>query len=302
MLIDLSDRAKLQVSGPDRIRFLNGQLTNDITLLKPGASMHSCALTAKGKLCADLFATALNGSIILDYEPALRESLPERLEKYLVADDVELTDVTGQFVLFHVCETAVSDAILPEATISTSHRFGVEGKDLLVPSPLKNVVVPMLKETLLTADEAERFRIEQGVPRWGAELFQDVIPIEAGLDTSAISYTKGCYLGQEIMSRLRSLGHVNRHLRGVRLSSGPDLQAGDRLVIQDGGKQIANITSACISERLGGWIGLAFVRRGFDQPGTIYPVSRSSFAKASADKSESSGLIGSAEVRSLPFV
>jgi folate-binding protein YgfZ len=163
---------------------------------------------------------------------------------------------------------------------------------LLVPSTLRSVVVPLLKETPVSAEELERFRIERGIPRWGTELSEEVIPGEAGLDERAISYIKGCYLGQEIISRLRSLGHVNRHLLGVRLTSGASLQVGDQLVVEDGGKQIGNITSACFSDRLGGWIGLAFVRRGFDQPGTIYPVSRSA----------TSGLIGSAEVRSLPFV
>jgi tRNA-modifying protein YgfZ len=292
MLIDLSDRAKLLVTGPDRIRFLNGQLTNDIASLKPGFSIYTCALTAKGKLCADLFATSLNDSIILDYEPALQEALPARLEKYLIADVVELEEVTDQFALFHVCETTVPDAILPEATISTSQRFAIDGKDLLVPSTLRSVVMPLLSETPSNAEELERFRIERGIPRWGTELSKEVIPAEAGLEKRAISYTKGCYLGQEIMSRLRSLGHVNRHLCGVRLTSGISLQPGDHLVVGDGGKQIGNITSVCFSDRLGGCIGLAFIRRGFDQPGTIYPVSRSA----------TSGLIGSAEVRSLPFV
>jgi tRNA-modifying protein YgfZ len=292
MLIDLSDRAKLRVTGSDRIRFLNGQLTNDVASLKPGFSIYTCALTAKGKLCADLFATSLNDSIILDYDPALRESLPVRLEKYLVADDVELEEATDQFALFHVYETTMPDAILPEATSSICQRFAVEGKDLLVPSTLRSVVVPLLRETPLNAEESERFRIEQGIPRWGAELSADVIPDEAGLNKRAISYTKGCYLGQETISRLKSLGHVNRHLCGVRLTSGTSLQVGDHLVVGDGDKRIGSITSACIGDRLGGWIGLAFVRRGFDQPGTIYPVFRSA----------TSGLIGSAEVRSLPFV
>ena len=123
-----------------------------------------------------------------------------------------------------------------------------------------------------------------------AELSEEVIPNEAGLDERAISYTKGCYLGQEIIGRIKSLGHVNRHLRGVRLINGSDLRPEDKLAVD--GKQIGTVTSSCLSERLGGWIGLAYLRRGFDQAGAVYSVSHSA----------TSSLIGGVEVRSLPFV
>jgi tRNA-modifying protein YgfZ len=290
MLIDLSDRAKLRVTGPDRIRFLNGQLTNDLTNLKPGFSVYACALSAKGKLCGDLFITPMQDTVLLDYEPVLRDAIPARLEKYLIADEVELEDVTDQFALFHVCDTVLPDTIVPEGTVTTSNRFAVEGKDLLLPATLKNVVLNLLKETPRTDSETEQFRIEQGIPRWAAELSEEVIPNEAGLDERAISYTKGCYLGQEIISRIKSLGHVNRHLRGVRLINGSELQAADKLVQADG-QPIGTVTSACRSARLDGWIGLAFLKRGFDRLGAVYSVSRP----------VTSSLIGSAEVRSLPF-
>ena len=291
MLIDLSDRAKLRVTGPDRIRFLNGQLTNDIANLKPGTSVYTCALSAKGKLCGDLFVTPLRDALLLDYEPALRDSMPPRLEKYLIADEVELEDITEQFALFHVAGVTLPDAILPEGTVTRSNRFAMDGKDLLLPATLKDVAPHLVNEVPLTDSELERFRIEQGIPRWGTELSEEIIPNEAGLDERAISYTKGCYLGQEIISRIKSLGHVNRHLRGVRLIEGSDLKSGDKLIVEDG-KQIGAVTSADRSERFGGWVGLAYLRRGFDQPGTVYSVSRSA----------TSSLIGSVEVRSLPFV
>jgi len=291
MLIDLSDRAKLRVTGPDRIRFLNGQLTNDIANLKPGISVYACALSAKGKLCGDLFVTPLKDALLLDYEPALRDSIPARLEKYLIADEVELEDVTEQFALFHVPDVMLPDAILAEGTVTTSNRFAIEGKDLLLPATLKNVVPKLVSESPLTDSKLEEFRIERGIPRWGTELSEEVIPNEAGLDERAISYTKGCYLGQEIISRIKSLGHVNRHLRGVRLINGFDLRPEDKLAAVDG-KQIGTVKSTCLSEQLGDWIGLAYLRRGFDQPGAVYSVSRSA----------TSSLIGSVEVSSLPFV
>jgi tRNA-modifying protein YgfZ len=291
MLIDLSDRAKLRVTGPDRIRFLNGQLTNDIVNLQPGISVYACALSAKGKLCGDLFVTPLKDALLLDYALALRDSIPARLEKYLIADEVELEDVTEEFALFHLTGVELPDAILPEGTVTISDRFAADGKDLLLQAALKNVVPELINDTPLADSKLEEFRIEQGIPYWGTELSEETIPNEAGLDKRAVSYTKGCYLGQEIISRLKSLGHVNRHLRGIRLTSGSDLQPGDKLAAEDG-KQIGSVTSACKSDRLSSWIGLGYLRRGFDQPGTVYPISRSN----------TSSLIGSVEVRSLPFV
>ena len=291
MFIDLSDRAKLRVTGPDRIRFLNGQLTHDLSRLDPGFSVYACALSAKGKLCGDLFVTPLADAILLDYEPVLRESLAARLEKYLVADEVEIEDVTEQFALFHVCDLVLPDAILPEATIAVNDRFAIAGKDILVPAALNSVVLKLVNEKPLTDSALEQFRIEQGIPRWGFELSEGVIPNEAGLDERAISYTKGCYLGQEIISRIKSLGHVNRHLQGVLLKNEAKLEIGDRL-IAEGGKEIGSVTSACQSDRLHASIGLAYLKRGFDQAGAIYSVLRPA----------TSSLIGSAEVRSLPFV
>ena len=113
MLLDLSDRAKYIVTGNDRLRFLNGQLTNDILGLRPGSAIYACALTAKGKLCADLFVTAAKESLFLDAESVLRESLAARLEKYIIADDVTLEDVTDEFGLFHLMGRESGDAGSP---------------------------------------------------------------------------------------------------------------------------------------------------------------------------------------------
>src|SRR3984957_14182493 len=104
MLIDLSDRAKYRATGKDGARFLNGQLTNDILTLQPGSAIAACALTAKGKLCADLSVAATGEGYYLDAESVLRESLAARLEKYIIADDVTLEDVTDEFGLFHLVD------------------------------------------------------------------------------------------------------------------------------------------------------------------------------------------------------
>jgi tRNA-modifying protein YgfZ len=291
MLIDLSNRAKLRATGSDRVRFLNGQLTNDLREAKPGLTIYACVLTAKGKLCGDLFITPIEDAFLLDCHPALRETLPTRLEKYAIADDVEFSDQTDEFSLFHTLEPTLPEGILPEGIVSRSDRFGLEGYDLLVPATLKNVVPQLLKEPVLTAAELETFRIERGIPEWGHELGEDVIPNEAGLDQRAVNYTKGCYVGQEVISRLKSLGHVNRKLCGIQLIDGSVLTSGDKLV-NDSGQQTGFVTSAAKSPRLDGWIGLAYVKRNFDQPGSRYRL----------QNPDNSDLIGIAELRSLPII
>jgi folate-binding protein YgfZ len=291
MLIDLSNRAKIRVTGADRVRFLNGQLTNDLRDAKSGQTIYACVLTAKGKLCGDLFVTPIEDAFLLDCHPALRETLPARLEKYAIADDVEFSDQTDEFSLFHTLAPKLPDGILPEGIVSRSNRFGLDGFDLLVPVTLKNVVPQLLKEPVLPAAEVETFRIERGIPEWGHELSEDVIPNEAGLDLKAVSYTKGCYVGQEVISRLKSLGHINRKLCGVQLIEGSGLTSGHKLV-NDSGQQTGFVTSAARSEQLDAWIGLAYVKRNFDQPGSRYCL----------QNPDNSDLIGTAELRSLPII
>jgi tRNA-modifying protein YgfZ len=291
MLIDLSDRAKFRVTGGDRVRFLNGQLTNELRDAIPGQAIYACVLTAKGKLCGDLFVTPLEDAFLLDCHPALRETLLTRLEKYAIADEVEFSDQTDELTLFHTLGPEFPKAILPEGTVSRSNRFDAEGHDLLVPVALKNVVTQLLQDKVLEREQVETFRIESGIPEWGHELSEDVIPNEAGLDKRAVSYTKGCYVGQEVISRLKSMGHVNRNLCGVQLISGSTLTAGDKLA-NDSGQRIGTVTSAAKSDRLGGWIGLAYVRRNFVQPGSRYHLQHPN----------NSDLIGTAELRSLPFI
>jgi tRNA-modifying protein YgfZ len=136
----------------------------------------------------------------------------------------------------------------------------------------------------------ENLRIEQGIPRWGNELSENVLPNEAGLETRAISFTKGCYLGQEVISRIKSLGHVNRRLRGLLPVGGVFLESGDKLVgTEEAGKEIGFITSVGRNRALDRAIALGYVRRGFDAPGSILQVRRNNT------------LIGSIEVCSLPF-
>ena len=147
-----------------------------------------------------------------------------------------------------------------------------------------------LKQSPIDAETAENLRIERGIARWGNELSEEVIPNEAGLDKWAINYTKGCYLGQEVISRIKSVGHVNRHLRGLLPAAGIGLEIGDKLFADPGSeKEIGRITSIGRSRRLDRTIALGYVRRGFDATGSTLQVRRNNT------------LIGPIEVRSLPF-
>jgi tRNA-modifying protein YgfZ len=223
------------------------------------------------------------------------------LEKYIIADDVTLEDVTDEFGLFHLMgpESAVAGSQvlaslgLPEeakAFLIASNRFGFAGVDLWFPAGQAALVQEKLKQSPIDSETAENLRIEQGIARWGNELSEGVIPNEAGLDKRAINYTKGCYLGQEVISRIKSVGHVNRHLCGLTPAAGISIDIGDKL-FSDGEskKEIGFITSVGRNRSLDRVIALGYVKRGFDVPGSTLQVRRNNT------------LIGPAEVHSLPF-
>jgi folate-binding protein YgfZ len=283
MVIDLSERAKFQVTGADRLRYLNGQLTNDLRGLAPGHAIYACALTPKGKLAADLYVAADTDAYFIDTDASLRDSLIVRLERYMIADDVSIIDVTEEYRLFHFLEEEPPQ--LAHALLSKNNRFRAPGSDILIPANSADSVLDGFER--LEPGKMEQLRIEQGIPIWGAELSEEVIPAEAGLDETAISFTKGCYLGQEVISRIKSVGHVNRHLRGLRWLDGDPLRSGSQLFASEksSNKAIGIVTSAVSS------IGLGYVRRGFDESKTILK-----FAWPG-----SSDLIGSVEVMTLPF-
>jgi folate-binding protein YgfZ len=292
MLLDLSDRAKFKVTGNDRVRYLNGQLTNDIDRLRRGSAIYACALTAKGKLCADLFVAATGETHYLDAESVLRESLAARLEKYIIADDVTLEDVTDEFGLFHVIDAKTSVSFEGiEVFQNECARFGLPGLDLWFPVGQTTLIRETLNIEPISSEVGENLRIEQGIARWGKELAETVIPNEAGLDKRAISYSKGCYLGQEVISRIKSLGHVNRHLCGLLPFGNIELEPGDKLLgAAEVSKEVGLVTSVGRSRSLGRAIALGYVRRGFDASGSTLQVRRNDT------------LIGSVEVCSLPMI
>lgn len=285
---DLSARVKLRINGSDRLRFLNGQLTNDIRKATDTNAIEACILNAKGKLEGHLFVHAKVDSFVLDADPALQSTLPARLERYIIADDVQIDDVTAQFSIFHVIGTPRSTFSFATHVVSIN-RFGPQGHDIWSEAADHDRLSAELSKEFEFCDEdgVEVLRIEQGIPRWGRELTGDIIPIEANLEQRCIDYDKGCYIGQETISRMKMSGQRNKQLCGLVSLKNIPLGRGMRLIGPEG-KEAGWITSATRSgERE---IALAYLKRGFNSVGS----------RVEATSAEHPAV--PAEVVELPFV
>lgn len=264
-LFDLSSRVKLRAGGADALRFLNGQITNDLRKATVTAAIQALILNAKGKVNANLFVSIDADSFLLDADPELRDDLPLRLEKYIIADDVLIEDVTDRFALFHV--TGETAPVVRSGRIIQANRFGCAGWDIWTERAEQESVHRELSAAFVPCDEgcAEVFRIEGGIPRWGCELTDQIIPTEANLEATSIDYSKGCYIGQEVISRIKMSGQTNKRLCGLISLSDAPLRGEMRLVsADDDQKEIGWITSATRSPRLQKEIALGYVKRGFN--------------------------------------
>ncbi len=268
IFLDLSERAKFRITGADRLRFLNGQITNDLRNASETSAIEACILNAKGKTDAHVYVSASGESFLVDAAADLRETLKVRLERYVIADDVQIEDVTDQLSIFHLLSQTAPN--LRVRRIISAHRFGETGWDIWTERVLYDAVLQQLSPTygLLEHAAAEIARIEHGIPRWGRELTDEIIPIEANLEERAIDYEKGCYIGQEVISRIKMSGQTNKRLRGLISLGNIPLQPGMKLAATSAkGKEAGWITSATRSEKIGKEIALGYVKRGFNDPG-----------------------------------
>jgi folate-binding protein YgfZ len=293
VFLDPSGRTKLWVTGTDRFRFLNGQITNDLRKATEKVAIEACVLNAKGKMSAHIFVSALGECFSVDAEPELRETLRSRLERYVIADDVQIEDVTDQFSLFHVLS---EESPNPEhGRIVSVRRFAERGWDIWSDATRRDAILQQLSSAFgfVNSAAAEVMRIEQGIPRWGRELTEEIIPIEANLEQRTIDYEKGCYIGQEVISRIKMSGQTNKRLCGLISLDDLPFQPGMKLADPStAAKEVGWITSATRSERIGKEIALGYVKRGFNSPGT----------KLDAFSAENSAKRISAEVVPLPFL
>jgi tRNA-modifying protein YgfZ len=272
--VDRSDRAKFLVRGSEAADFLQGQVSNDVEALAPGTGCYATILTAKGKLRTDLRilrgkglgahpaepgASANDDFIWLDTEAIGHAVLRHMLETYSLGRDVSFEDVTGSRALVSLigpAARAALDAQPPEsedAFVEGEHGLYVSthlGVDVIGEPGLELGVEPV------SEDAAECLRIESGRPRLGYDMDAETMPQEAGINERAISFTKGCYVGQETVARLHYRGKPNRHLRGLRLSE--PAERGTEILL--GEKVVGRVASSCISPRFGP-IALALLRR-----------------------------------------
>jgi folate-binding protein YgfZ len=290
---DCSRRVKLRIAGADASRFLNGQITNDLRRVTAASAIQASILNAKGKLSAHVFISADADGFVMDADPELREDLPARLDRYIIADDVQIEDVTERFSIFHFAGETLATATAARSV--ASNRFGFPGCDLWFSRESSDWIRRQLAADFVFCDDAcaEVFRIEHGIPRWGRELTNEIIPVEANLEASSIDYFKGCYVGQEVISRMKMSGQTNKRLCGLISVSGVPLDAGMRLV-GDMKKDAGWITSATQSPRLEKQIALGYVKRGFNANGTLL------HALQPENVSEIAGI--PVEVVPLPFV
>lgn len=264
-------RACFRLTGTDRVRYLNGQVTNDVRRANEHEAVYACVTDLKGRIVGDVFIHSQGDALFLDTESELREVLGPRLERYIIADDVELTDVTDDWQLWHVFGKAAEtwDVVarsLQGAVLLKSDRLGLTGLDLWLPAgpaatpaPIPELFASSLR---LCPEDFEVYRILRGIPRYPHELNGEAFPPEAGLDDRAMSYTKGCYIGQEILSRIRTTGKMPRSL--LRWQAQGEVARDEEL--QVGGKGVGKITSVTAHPVTQQSIGLAYVRQGCTGP------------------------------------
>jgi glycine cleavage system T protein len=313
-VFDFTFRAKFAMKGDDRSKFLHRVVSNDIKKLAPGQGTYATLLNAQGHILADFRVYCAENCLLISTDADLRDKTMLALRRYIIADRVQIEPLDtvavaiqgprSRAVLEMFLQTTLAlnqeydhqttkYAAIPARVVRASST-GEEGYELWVErsdsveiwkalgggSPAPGDPPPERVYCGTTA--LETLRIEAGIPRYGPDMGEDTIPLEAGL-LGALSFSKGCYIGQEIVERARSRGHVNWKLMGVIVNAPVAPTPGENLVAE--GKTVGEITSACVSPTLAKTIALAYVRREVSEPGT-------KLALASG---------ASAEVASLPF-
>jgi folate-binding protein YgfZ len=282
-LVEEPERGLLVVKGPEAAEYLQGQLTNDIEAVESGDGAYAALLDRKGHMQADMrvLRPGEEPELLLDLEPEGLEAARKHLQMYKIGREVEVSDESEARSLISLIGPRAVEiagtAALPENACETTTLGGAQcvavgtalGIDLIFATAKREGV----REALLTAgvvevspEAAEIVRIESGRPRFGAEMGTATMPAEAGIVEQAVSFTKGCYIGQETVARLHYKGKPNRHLRGLRFSAAAQRGATLRL----GEKEVGSVGSAAVSPALGP-VGLAILRREAE-PGTTLAV------------------------------
>jgi len=282
--MDLSTRGKIRATGEDRARLLHAMTTNQVETLKPGEGCYAFFLSAQGRILADVNLLCFEDHFLLDTEPETRTKVYEHLDRYIIADDVALEDQTSRVATLAVEGPAAGAALAklgapqPLAPCSsapwsygTVARLDITGRGgffLMIPVEEKQAVAALLAKAgvpAATAEDARIVRIENGRPRYGEEITERYLVQETD-QLRAVHFSKGCYLGQEIVERVRSRAQIHRVLRRLEIDTSELLAPGTKL--KSGEADAAEIASAVFSPALGKTVALAYVRTQFAEPGT----------------------------------
>ncbi len=316
-IIDLSQRGKLKLSGEEHLKLLQGMLTNDVIKLKTSEGVYATSLTPKGKMIADMKVHKLRDNVILDLEPHVTEEFYKYLLKYRLSYRADIEDVTQKLSLFHVCgPDAVHvikqifdtvreplnefDSVRSEgdgtALIIKINRTGETGYDIYADkNEGKDIWSDMIGSSSVDgfrpfgSEAMEVLRIEAGIPVLGKDMDENTIPIEAGL-WKALDFEKGCYIGQEVIARIKWRGRVNWHLVGFKVDGLKKVpEPGSEIFVE--GKKAGKLTSCTYSPTLNRVIATGYIRREFNEDSLKVNI---------ADLSD--GLYIKASVCTLPFV
>ncbi len=280
-LIDLSARGRILATGEDRKRLLHALTTNQVEKISAGQGVYAFFLNAQGRILSDAILICREDALLLSVEPEARDKIYSHIDHYIIADDVTLSDITSSTVELALegpesaTILASLGALLPADPFSFNLWNGIDivlasstgafGYRLIAPiGQLKSLTATLTAAGAVPASstDQETVRIEHGMPRYGVDITESYIPQETR-QMHALNFNKGCYLGQEIVERVRSRGHVNRLLTPIIIDAPSPAAPGTKIVAHDrdgNAKEVGEITSAALSPRQGGVRALAYVR------------------------------------------
>ena len=281
-VLDRSPRGVLALTGADRETFLQGMVSNDVVGIPGGETRRAALLDVTGHILADLHVRSLPDTLFVETDPACLSVLLSTLNKFLIMEDVQIADWSAQYSVLSVYGDHADQLSLPNisAEMALTAFPLLPGVDLWVPVEEKEAALNKLLAlgaVPMTLEEAESLRIEAGLPKWGSELSAAVLLPEAEM-TDAVSYTKGCYVGQEIVARLHARGHTNKALRRILLAEdAPVPPVGATFHVPEAGlepgREIGSVTSATESISRGGRaVALGYVRKEYFDAGTKLSV------------------------------
>jgi folate-binding protein YgfZ len=282
--MDLSERGKIRLTGDDRKRLLHAMTTNQVQKLEPGEGCYAFFLNAQGRILGDANIFVLADSVLLDTEPETRQKLKEHLDRYIIADDVTLQDETSSLATIALEGPEAEDFLKQHAApiphkagstklwgnrlIARASSTGAPGFLILLPHHEKEDLLAQFSLSGIgeaTPAEARIVRIENGHPRYGEEITERYLVQETG-QLQAVNFEKGCYLGQEIVERVRSRAQIHRLLRKIEIDAKEPAEPGTK--IHSGTEDAGEIVSAVFSPALQKVVALAYVRTRFSEPGT----------------------------------